>query len=91
MRRRNHTKHVLEDCVERAHLADGLCRYEHHELVCMLASGAPQLYDLTKFAWDEFNLPRMKRVLSTCKIYALVIASSAFNKSYINFRHFCLQ
>ena len=61
MRRRNRTKHVLEECVERAHLADGLCRYEHHELVCMLASGAPQLYDLTKFAWDEFNLPRMMK------------------------------
>jgi len=39
--RRNHNKDVLTETVERGHLADLLCVYENHKMVCLLACGGP--------------------------------------------------
>ncbi|RUS26822.1 hypothetical protein BC938DRAFT_484073 [Jimgerdemannia flammicorona] len=57
--RRNHDKDVLVEAVDRAHLADLLCQYESHEIVCLLACGGPYNSDVTKLASDEFQLQRM--------------------------------
>ncbi|CAG8459931.1 7911_t:CDS:10 [Paraglomus brasilianum] len=59
--RRNQDRDVFELQVERAHMADLLCVYEQHEVMCLLACGGPDFYDLTKMASDEFNLPRMMK------------------------------
>ncbi|PKK58033.1 hypothetical protein RhiirC2_763634 [Rhizophagus irregularis] len=45
-RRRNENKKILEECLEQ-------------EVVCGLACGGPHKYDLTKWASDEYQLPRM--------------------------------
>ncbi|RUS29903.1 hypothetical protein BC938DRAFT_480087, partial [Jimgerdemannia flammicorona] len=59
--RRNHDKDVLVEAVDRAHLADLLCQYESHEIVCLLACGGPYNSDVTKPASDEFQLQRMMK------------------------------
>ncbi|CAI2174544.1 19550_t:CDS:2 [Funneliformis geosporum] len=61
IRRRNSEKKILEEKVERGHLADMSCIFDNYELVCCLACGGPHKYDLTKLASDEFNLPRMMK------------------------------
>ena len=59
--RRNQDRDVFELQVERAHMADLLCVCEQHEVMCLLACGGPDFYDLTKMASGEFNLPRMMK------------------------------
>ncbi|CAI2176453.1 7683_t:CDS:10 [Funneliformis geosporum] len=58
-RRRNENKNILEEYLERGHLADLLCKIDQQEVVCGLACGGPHKYDLTKWASDEYQLPRM--------------------------------
>ena len=55
----NQTKNILEETVEKGHLADFLCIYGLHELACGLVSGGPHKHDLTKLASDEYSLPRL--------------------------------
>ncbi|CAB4394303.1 unnamed protein product [Rhizophagus irregularis] len=57
-RRRNENKKILEECLEQGHLTDLLCKIDQ-EVVCGLACGGPHKYDLTKWASDEYQLPRM--------------------------------
>ncbi|GBC36320.2 hypothetical protein GLOIN_2v1649442 [Rhizophagus irregularis DAOM 181602=DAOM 197198] len=38
---------------------DLLCKIDQQEVVCGLACGGPHKYDLTKWASDEYQLPRM--------------------------------
>ncbi|RHZ79259.1 hypothetical protein Glove_150g88 [Diversispora epigaea] len=59
--RRNNDKDINIEKVTRSHLADFLCRYERNEIVCGLICGGPHAYDLTKYASDQFNLPRMMK------------------------------
>lgn len=49
------------EVVDRAHLADLLCLYESHEIVCLLACGGPYNSDVTKLASDGFHLQRMMK------------------------------
>ncbi|CAB4408159.1 unnamed protein product [Rhizophagus irregularis] len=58
-RRRNEDKNKIEVHLERGHLADLLCKIDQQEVVCGLACGGPHKYDLTKWASDEYQLPRM--------------------------------
>ncbi|CAB4408192.1 unnamed protein product [Rhizophagus irregularis] len=41
------------------HLADLLCKINQQEVVCELACGSLHKYDLTKWASDKYQLPRM--------------------------------
>ncbi|CAG8483649.1 6295_t:CDS:10 [Ambispora gerdemannii] len=58
-RRRNKDKNVLEQQLERGHLADLLCKINQQEIICGLSCGGPHKYDLTKWDSDEYQLPRM--------------------------------
>jgi hypothetical protein len=70
-RRRNDSKDILTEQVERSHQVDFLCNYEQYEIACALVCGGPYSYDLTKLASDEFNLPRiMKDMLDLKFLYA---------------------
>nr|CAG8614972.1 1638_t:CDS:10 [Entrophospora candida] len=60
-RRRNNSKDINTEKVTRSHQADFLCRYERNEIACGLVCGGPHAYDLTKYASDQFNLPRMMK------------------------------
>ncbi|CAB5104893.1 unnamed protein product [Rhizophagus irregularis] len=43
----------------RNYSTDLLCKIDQQEVVCGLACGGPHKYDLTKWASDEYQLPRM--------------------------------
>ncbi|RHZ54948.1 hypothetical protein Glove_421g114 [Diversispora epigaea] len=59
VRRRNKDKNVLEQQLDRGHLADLLCKINQQEIVCGLGCGGPHKYDLTKWESDEYQLPRI--------------------------------
>ncbi|CAG8507582.1 1927_t:CDS:10 [Diversispora eburnea] len=59
--RRNNSKDINTEKVTRSHLADFLCKYERNEIAFGLVCGGPHAYDLTKYASDQFNLPRMMK------------------------------
>lgn len=59
--RRNNDKDVNTETVARGHQADFLCLFEQYEIACGLVCGGPGVHDLTKYASDQFNLPRMMK------------------------------
>ncbi|RIA89539.1 hypothetical protein C1645_738560 [Glomus cerebriforme] len=61
LRRRNRNKKILEEKLDRGHLADLLCHTDFYEVLCLLACGGPHKVDLTKLASDEFQLPRIMK------------------------------
>jgi hypothetical protein len=52
---------VSKHFVERAHLADLLCRYLNHEILCAQVCGGPYSVGVTKLETDKHLLGRMMK------------------------------
>ncbi|CAG8609814.1 12272_t:CDS:2 [Cetraspora pellucida] len=59
LQRRNSDKNVLEEFVDRGHMADMLCSTNSYEMLRLLACGGPHKDDLTKEASDQFQLQQL--------------------------------